>query len=94
MDENVILHLEKLARLEFTPDARAAMQTDLTAILKMVERLQEVDVTGVQPLVYMNGSDENALRTDEITPPLARNIALANAPRTYDNAFFVVPKIK
>ena len=93
MDENVILHLEKLARLQLDPTERAEMQTALAAMLTMINRLQEVDVTGVQPLVYMNGSDRNELRSDVVQTPLSRNIALANAPKTHDNTFFAVPQI-
>jgi len=56
-----------------------------------VEKLNELDTTGVEPLLHM--SDEiNVLRQDEIKGSISREDALKNAP-LHDEQFFKVPKV-
>jgi len=80
-----------LARLEF--DARDAekMMADMTAIVDWVEKLKEVDTTGVEPLTTMS-HEINALREDEVKEPLSHERGLKNAPKK-DADYFRVPKV-
>lgn len=80
-----------LARLEFDAEAEVAMQHDLSRILDWVEKLREVDTTGVEPLIHP--SEELDAWTDDVPqPPLTREEALRNAP-DHDDTFFRVPKV-
>jgi aspartyl-tRNA(Asn)/glutamyl-tRNA(Gln) amidotransferase subunit C len=52
--------------------------------------LDEVDTTGVEPLIYMT-DDTNNLREDQIIQSISQDEALKNAPRK-DSDYFRVPR--
>jgi aspartyl-tRNA(Asn)/glutamyl-tRNA(Gln) amidotransferase subunit C len=91
VNKELILKLEKLSRLELSETERIAIQKDLGNILVMVDKLNELDTEGVEPLVYIS-EEENPLRDDEIKHQVSRVEALKNAPNT-DGEFFRVPKM-
>ncbi|MEZ4984882.1 MAG: Asp-tRNA(Asn)/Glu-tRNA(Gln) amidotransferase subunit GatC [Saprospiraceae bacterium] len=91
IDDALIFRLEKLARLQLSAEEREVIKSDLANILTMVEQLQEVDVEGVEPLVYVNAA-YNRLRKDEIQGQVTNEEALASAPDS-EGAFFRVPKV-
>jgi aspartyl-tRNA(Asn)/glutamyl-tRNA(Gln) amidotransferase subunit C len=83
--------LAQLARLSFEGAEKEAIRTDLEKILEMCEKLNEVDTTGVDPLVYMT-DNVNLLREDEVAQEISHEEALRNAPKK-DSDFFRVPKV-
>jgi len=87
----MVNNLAHLARLQFNDDERAALREDLQKMIAFVEKLQEVDTTGVQPLMHMSDA-VNAFREDEIKGSISREEALLNAPQQ-DGTFFRVPKV-
>lgn len=91
IDKDLILRLEHLARLELSDAEREKMVKDMKNILGMVERLQEIDTDNVDPLIYMNES-ENRLREDEVKNELPIDEVLKNAPKKEGN-YFLVPKV-
>ena len=91
IDTTLISRLEKLARLLLDDAERSKLTGDLQRVLDMVDKLQELDTSGVEPLVYLNES-ENALREDEIAQQLTQSEAFQNAPK-HDGQFFRVPKM-
>lgn len=91
IDEQLISRLEHLARLELSTEERQHIQDDLNKILEMVEKLNELDTTNVDPLVYIS-EEGNVWREDVIKHQLAREKALKNAP-DQDGTFFKVPKV-
>jgi aspartyl-tRNA(Asn)/glutamyl-tRNA(Gln) amidotransferase subunit C len=91
VDNALILKLEKLSRLQLSDNERVAIQKDLGNILTMVDKLNELDTDGVEPLVYIS-EEENILREDVIRNQVSREEALKNAPNQ-DGAFFRVPKM-
>jgi aspartyl-tRNA(Asn)/glutamyl-tRNA(Gln) amidotransferase subunit C len=91
IDKNLILKLETLARLELSDAERNKLQGSLNDILKMVEKLDELNTEGVAPLVYIN-EDVNVLRDDVVKNELSREDALKNAP-AQNGVFFKVPKV-
>jgi aspartyl-tRNA(Asn)/glutamyl-tRNA(Gln) amidotransferase subunit C len=93
LDPNVISKLEKLARLRLEPEARERLGADLERILDFVDRLQKLDTTGVEPLIYLIEPEEaTGWRDDATAEHLPREQALENAP-DHDGAFFRVPKV-
>ena len=92
IDNKLISKLEKLARLELGNTERKKIREDLNEILKMVEKLNDLDTEGVEPLVYVNEEKENVWRADEIKSGITREDALRNAP-DQDGTFFKVPKV-
>lgn len=91
IDKALISKLEKLAKLELTSAEQDQLIVDLNNILAMVEKMNEVDTTGVEPLTYINEA-ENVWRADEVKALITRVEALKNAPEKTE-AFFKVPKV-
>jgi len=84
-------NLAHLSRLYFTEEEKQELETDLQRMISFVEKLAEIDTTGVQPLQHM-GTAINVLREDEVKGSVSREEALQNAPVT-DGIFFKVPKV-
>ena len=91
VDEQLVLRLEKLARLQLSEEEREVIQGDLNKILGMVDKLKEIDTDNVEPLVYMN-EEVNVLREDVVKNQVPREDALRNAPAE-DGTYFKVPKV-
>jgi len=91
IDKTLILKLEKLSRLQLSDTERQLLQKDLNNILGMVEKLQELDLSKVEPLVYIS-EEVNVLREDEVKNQVSRDAALSNAPDSKD-AYFKVAKV-
>ena len=86
-----VAYVSNLARLELSDEEKATFQPQLEGIVKYVEKISEVDVEGVPPM--MHGKETvNAFREDEVCPSLATATALANAPKRVGDEF-LLPKI-
>ncbi len=91
IDDQLISRLELLARLELSDAEKVRLKADLNSILGMVEKLNDLDVEGVEPLVYLNDAI-NRMREDQVANQVSREEALQNAP-DQDGTFFRVPKV-
>jgi len=91
IDRDLILKLENLAKLQLSEEERQRLGHDLTNILTMVEKLQSLDTSNVEPLVYISNV-ENQLREDEIKGQVSNEAALSNAPES-NKPYFKVPKV-
>ncbi len=91
IDKQLISKLEHLARLELSEEEAGRLADDLNRILEMVEKLQELDTSETEPLVYIN-EDVNILREDKVEGQVSREEALRNAP-DHDGEHFRVPKV-
>lgn len=80
-----------LARLEFEDKDADKMMHDMTALISWVEKLNEVDTTGIEPLTTMS-HEVNTFREDNAQPELTRDEVLKNAPLKNEN-YFRVPKV-
>jgi len=77
--------------LALTPEEERKICEQLGAVLGYIEKLKEVDVTGVEPTAHAFPL-VNVVRPDEVLPSLSNEEALQNAPAKA-NGLFVVPKI-
>jgi aspartyl-tRNA(Asn)/glutamyl-tRNA(Gln) amidotransferase subunit C len=91
IDKETLGKIAHLARLEFDEKDAEKMMQDMTNMVNFVEKLNEVDTTGVEPLTTMS-HEINALREDEVKPHLPHDEALKNAPQK-DADYFRVPKV-
>lgn len=91
IDDDLVLHLAKLARLELTTESARKLRTDLVATLAMVEKLNELDLSGVAPLRYPTDV-VTVLRPDAAGTHIDRKAAMENAPDA-DGEFFRVPRV-
>ena len=84
-------YVAELARLELTDEEKAVFQPQLEDIVKYVEKISEVDVSDVEPMMH-GRTLVNAFREDVVGASLSAETALANAPaRVADE--FLLPKI-
>lgn len=80
-----------LARIGLTPEEEQKFGAQLGQVLGYIEKLREVDVTGVEPTAHAIPL-VNVTRPDEIRPSLPNDEALRNAPAKA-GGLFIVPKI-
>jgi aspartyl-tRNA(Asn)/glutamyl-tRNA(Gln) amidotransferase subunit C len=91
VNDALIDNLSNLARLEFNTTEKEGIKKDLQRMIHFVEKLGELDTTGVEPLLHMSPVT-NVLREDTPTGSVSREEALANATEA-DGAYFKVPKV-
>jgi aspartyl-tRNA(Asn)/glutamyl-tRNA(Gln) amidotransferase subunit C len=89
--DELIDNLSNLARLEFNAADKEWIRKDLQRMILFVEKLGELDTTGVEPLLHLS-PETNVLRDDIPGGSVSRSTALANAPAT-DGTYFIVPKV-
>lgn len=83
--------LSLLARLEIKPEEKEKLRTDLEQMIGFIEKLQELDTTGIEPLMHLT-EEINVLRADELKGSVTREAGLENAGG-HNDQFFLVPKV-
>ena len=91
VNDQLVDKLAHLARLKFEPEEKAVIKDDLQKMISFIEKLNELDTTGVEPLLFMT-DEVNVLREDEVKGSITREEGLLNAPLK-DHQFFKVPKV-
>ena len=91
VDKALIDELSELARLEFSEAEKLSVKDDLQRMISFVEKLNEVDTKGIDPMLHMSDTINN-YREDIIQGSMSREKALLNAPQS-DGVFFQVPKV-
>lgn len=91
VNDALIDKLARLSMLGFDATDREEIRSDLQKMIGFVDKLQELDTSGVEPLLHMS-ANLNVLREDVVKGMLTREEALQNAP-LHDEAFFKVPKV-
>ncbi len=91
VDQATVRRIARLARIRLDEADVPQMQGELNAILSFVEQLNEVDVSGVEPMTSVIPMAMK-MRDDVVTDGGDVASILANAPVTEDG-FFVVPKV-
>ena len=84
-----------LARITVSEADVAQLQTQLTGIFGLIDELQAVDATGIEPLSHPLAVVQDMsqrLRDDRITESDQRNVNMANAPEQ-ENGLFLVPRV-
>ena len=93
IDRSQVRHVARLARLSLSGDEEERFAAQLAHVLEYIERLQAIDVSGVEPLSFAGDAQAGiAMRKDEPRPSLPREKVLAQAPEQ-DGQAFVVPRI-
>ena len=91
VNDALVDKLANLARLRFDAAEKEAIKNDLQKMIQFVEKLNELDTTGVEPLLHMS-DNVNILRADEVKGSIPREAGLQNAA-VHDEQFFKVPKV-
>lgn len=91
VNDAMIDKLANLCRLKFDETEKISVKNDLQKMIHFVEKLNELDTSGVDPLLHMS-DNINVLRTDEVNGSISREAGLQNAA-VHDEHFFKVPKV-
>ena len=91
VDTATVRHIAKLARIAVSEAEAEALVPELNEILHWVEQLQEVDVTGIEPMTAVI-PNQLRMRQDIVTDGGMRDEVLKNAP-VAEHGFFAVPKV-
>ena len=91
VNDELVNNIALLARLEFAEHEKEEIKLDMQKMISFIEKLNELDTTGVEPLLHMS-DNVNVLREDEVKDGITRDEALLNAP-IHDEQFFKVPKV-
>ncbi len=91
LDPAAVRRIASLARLRVTDAQVAQIQGELNGILGWIDQLNEVDVTGVEPLTG-GALMAMRMREDVVTDGAQAEAVLSNAPDR-DGPFYTVPKV-
>ncbi len=91
INEDLIRHLESLARLQLSEEQRKWFEEDMHEILSYMELLNEVDVSKVEPM-YTPIESSVELREDVVKPFEDVEAIRSNFPKRKDG-HIVVPGI-
>lgn len=92
--EKEVRYVAGLANLQLTDAEVGKLQSDLNGILDHMDKLKEIDTTGVDPMaqVLFDAGETATLREDVVIPPLGNEAALGNAPQP-GAGYFKVPLV-
>ncbi len=91
LDRSQVETVAHLARLKVDESEMAEYVSSLSSILDLVDQMQAIDTTGVEPLANPLDAAQR-LRADEVTEVNKREVLQANAPLA-ENGLFLVPKV-
>lgn len=91
VNDLLVEKLATLARLSFDEQEKSEIKADLQRMISFIEKLQEVNTEGVEPMLHMS-SNTDILRDDIVRGSITREEGLKNAPDC-DGIFFKVPKV-
>ena len=86
-----VKRIAHLARIEVTDAEAGQALGQLNDIFKLIEQLQSVDTTGIEPMSHPLGGSQR-LREDRAGTPENRDANMRNAPKQQDG-LFLVPKV-
>ncbi|MEZ4798820.1 MAG: Asp-tRNA(Asn)/Glu-tRNA(Gln) amidotransferase subunit GatC [Flavobacteriales bacterium] len=91
IDRATVDRIAELSRLEFDDAAADEIMNDMNNMLQFVDKLKEVNVEGVEPLIFMT-EETDVYREDVVNNEVSQEEALKNAPKK-DMYYFRVPKV-
>lgn len=91
LDLDQVRRIAHLARIEITDDEAQRTLAQLVDIFAMIERMQAVDTTGIEPMADPLGGSQR-LRDDVVTESDQRAAIMDNAPQQL-GGLFVVPRV-
>ena len=86
-----VRRIAALARIEVTDDELVPVQEKLNGILGLIDEMQAVDTTGVEPMAHALDLAQR-LRADRVTETDHRAAFQAIAPQT-EAGLYLVPKV-
>ncbi|HEV2830470.1 MAG TPA: Asp-tRNA(Asn)/Glu-tRNA(Gln) amidotransferase subunit GatC [Hanamia sp.] len=91
VNDALIEKLAHLSRLELKEAEKEEMKIELEKMIGFIDKLNELDTTGVEPLLHMS-ENVDIFRNDEVAGQISKTDVFKNAP-LHDGDFFKVPKV-
>ena len=91
VNNKLIKDIAKLSKLKFDDSAEEQIKIDLKKMLAFVNKLNEINTEGINPLIYIS-EEINVLREDKVIEKTSQEDALKNAPGK-DSDYFKVPTV-
>lgn len=91
VDDTVVKSIAQLAQLELKPEDIQENIDSMTSILDLVDQMQSVDTTGIEPMAHPLDTIQR-LREDQVSEPNQRELFQSIAPATEKN-LYLVPKV-
>jgi len=91
IDKQTVHKVADLARIAINDNEVDTLTGEMNKILTFMEKLNELDTTGVKPLVYMN-EEANVWREDVVKQEISVADGLKNSA-VHNDSYFFVPKI-
>ncbi|MCX6797414.1 MAG: Asp-tRNA(Asn)/Glu-tRNA(Gln) amidotransferase subunit GatC [Candidatus Doudnabacteria bacterium] len=88
LSKEKVIKLSKLARIELTDAEVEKFQKDLSTVLKYVEELKKVDVTGLEEVSQVTGL-VNVQREDRVVEAENHDAIFSQAPEMKDGYYKV-----
>ena len=88
ISDETIEYVGILAKLELSAEEKEQAKADLGSVLDYIDKLGELDTTGVEPLSHVFPV-QNVFREDVVTNSDMREELLGNAPEQKDGMFMV-----
>ncbi|MCR5785729.1 MAG: Asp-tRNA(Asn)/Glu-tRNA(Gln) amidotransferase subunit GatC [Eubacterium sp.] len=90
ISDETIEYVGILAKLDLSGEEKEAAKSDMGKMLDYVDKLNELDVSGVEPMSHIFDVN-NVFREDEVTNGNGQEDTLKNAPAATEDSF-IVPK--
>jgi aspartyl-tRNA(Asn)/glutamyl-tRNA(Gln) amidotransferase subunit C len=89
INSDQVLAIAKLGKLQLSPNEVETFKVEISNILKFVDQLQEIDLSGFEPTYFVHGLN-NVFREDQVDTTLPSPDALIhNVPQSSANYFKV-----
>jgi len=90
-DKKDVEYVANLARIKITPQQESSLEEQLSKIIGYIDKLKELDVTGVKPSRGAHIT-RDVFREDKAIPSQAREEILKNSP-SREGDYFKIPKV-
>ena len=91
ISEEILNNISSLSKIRIDEKIKSDLVKDLESILEMVEEMNKIDTSGIEPMSHPLEEADN-LRKDIATKEIKRDEYQKSAPQT-DDGFYLTPKV-
>ena len=91
ISEEILNNISSLSKIKIDEKIKSDLVKDLESILEMVEEMNKIDTSGIEPMSHPLEEADN-LRKDKANKEIKRDEYQKSAPQT-DDGFYLTPKV-
>lgn len=91
LTDQEVRHIAKLARIELADDQIERTRAQLGSMLGLIEQLQAIDTTGVEPMAH--ATDLVLRLRDDVVTETDHRAAYQSVAPAVDGGLYLVPKV-